>query len=255
MVSIINSQNLSYFAAITIFIVALCPGFLPFFIKKNINFHILHKSRALACGVFLGASMLHMLPEASKNFIQLGYDYPLTNLLAIMVFLTLLFLEHLGNQFNKQKYKISLISITLLMLLIHSLLEGFALGFSNRDISAALLIFFAIIAHKWATAFALATELKLSSINKKLVYILFLAFTLMTPLGIIIGNLVNIHLISAKRTLYLPVFNALTGGTFLYIGTLHGLSKAVIIEHCCNLKEFSYLITGFIIMSLVAIYS
>ena len=75
----------------------------------------------------------------------------------------------------------------------------------------------------------------------------------MTPLGIVLGDLVN----QATDSYHLltPIFSALAAGTFLYIGTLHGLRRATMIERCCNMREFSFMILGFAIMAVVAIWT
>ena len=84
--------------AIAIFIVIIIAGWLPFkkrIEQEHLDFPI---GETLATGVFLGAAFLHMLPEASKHFHQLGYHYPFAFIITGLVFLFFLWFEHLGKE-------------------------------------------------------------------------------------------------------------------------------------------------------------
>jgi len=48
--------------------------------------------------------------------------------------------------------------------------------------------------------------------------------------------------------------SALAAGTFLYLGTLHGLENATLVKPCCDLKRFYFVILGFGVMAVVAIW-
>jgi hypothetical protein len=39
------------------------------------------------------------------------------------------------------------------------------------------------------------------------------------------------------------------------LGTLHGLERCVMVERCCNLRDFSFVIIGFLLMASVAMYT
>jgi zinc transporter ZupT len=209
---------------------------------------------SLACGVFLGAALLHMLSESALTFTHLGIHYPLAYLLAGSLFLIFLWLEHVGRECYAHQKKESpyFVLIAVLMLSIHSILAGAALGLSD-DYSVTVILFIAIIAHKWAESFALAVYVNKSSLTKKMRYLCFLFFTVMAPLGIFLGAGIISYL--PKHSLLPPIFTSLAAGTFLYLGTLHGLDKGVLIKQCCNLKHFSFVIIGFGIMAIVAIYT
>ena len=90
---------------------------------------------------------------------------------------------------------------------------------------------------------------RLLSMNIK--WFLFFIFTLMTPMGIFFGNYIDTVL---SGTVVGPTFTALAAGTFLYIGTLHGLNRAVMVERCCNLRNYMYVIIGFVLMAVVGIW-
>ncbi len=209
---------------------------------------------SLAGGVFLGAGLLHLLPDASQEFFKAGYTYPFSFLIAALSFLILLFLEHLSHSMKHRGHSLFL-TVTLLpiiMLSLHSLLEGAAIGLAENFLTG-LIIFLAIIVHKGAEGFALSINLNRSHLSRTLAILIFIFFALMTPLGIFAGSIVVSS--TTAHHLLAPIFTSLAAGTFLYIGTLHGLDRASLIRHCCNLKEFMCMLFGFSVMALVAIWA
>jgi zinc transporter 1/2/3 len=233
-------------AAFIIFLIALLGGLWPFVKKSKKEFEF-PVGESFASGIFLGAGLLHMLPDSARDFSNAGFHYPIAFLIASLGFLTLLFLEHLSNAI---KNHIAL--LTLVMLSIHSLLEGAAVGLSSSLITS-FMIFVAIIAHKGAASFALAINLNRSKLSQPVLWIGFGLFALMTPLGIFGGDWVNST--TQFNVLLAPTFTALAAGTFLYIGTLHGLGRASLIQHCCNIKEFMVMLLGFSLMAVVAMWT
>lgn len=75
----------------------------------------------------------------------------------------------------------------------------------------------------------------------------------MTPSGIFAGDWILSY--SQTNSLLTPVFSSLAAGTFIYIGTLHGLDRASLIKHCCNMREFFFMLLGFTLMAIVAIWA
>ena len=214
---------------------------------------------SLACGVFLGAALLHMLNESALFFQRAGIHYPLAYLIMATAFLLFLLFEHVGRElYHPRKCQDEhhgntcyFVLIAIVMLSMHSFLAGAALGLSD-EYPIVLILFFAIIAHKWAEAFAISVHLNKSKMSNKIKLICFVLFSLMTPLGIFFGSQLMQTLPS--HSLLLPIFSSLAAGTFLYLGTLHGLEKGVLITQCCNLKHFSYVILGFVLMAIAAIW-
>ncbi|OGT41514.1 MAG: zinc transporter [Gammaproteobacteria bacterium RIFCSPHIGHO2_12_FULL_40_19] len=235
--------------------VTLLSGFYPFFkkLKSNnaLNFPI---AEALAAGVFLSVALIHMLGSASDNFYELNFHYPLAFLLAGVMFLFLLLLEHIGREIVAHEGDSSgaFAVLAMLMLSVHAFLMGAALGLS-ASLSIGVLILFAILAHKWAESFSLAIQINKSHFSFKMNIILFCAFSLMTPFGIILGATVTTTL--GNYPLLEPIFSSLAAGTFLYLGTLHGLENATLVKQCCDLKRFYFVILGFAIMAVAAIWT
>lgn len=250
----VSVTTLKIFFAFSIVIVILIAGWYPF--KKrikdetHIDFPI---GETLATGVFLGAGLLHMLPDASSLFKTMGYHYPFAFIISGAVFLLFLWFEHLGkelyhhNHANHPAFAI----LAWGMLCIHSIMLGAALGLAHYN-SMIIMIFLAIITHKWAESFAIAVQLNKSSMSTNLSLVFFILFSLMTPFGVFIGWYFG-HGVETN-SLFDPILMSASAGTFLYLGTLHGLERCVLVERCCNLKDFSFVIIGFALMALVAVY-
>ncbi len=251
---VVGLIHFKFLSAFLILLMTLIAAWLPF--KRRLQSQQGYQfpvAEALACGVFLGAGLIHMLGDASTDFQKLGFHYPLAFLLAGSVFLFLLFLEHLSVDLQHHHEKHEAIAVVaVVMLSIHSLLAGAALGLSG-SLASGLLVLIAILAHKWAASFALAVQLNKSDLSVKSIVIYFIVFAVMAPLGVIAGGELSSPL--NQYQVLKPIFNSLAAGTFLYIGTLHGLNRAVMVKHCCNLREYIWVIVGFLLMAVVAIWT
>ena len=238
----------------SIFLVILFAGWLPF--KKRIktdeviDFPI---GETLATGVFLGAALLHMLPEANHSFQALDFTYPWAFIVTGAVFLIFLWFEHLGKVLyhHKSHQHPAFALLAWAMFSVHSLMLGAALGLAQSN-SLMVMLFLAIITHKWAESFAISVQLNKSTLSTKTSLLFFLIFSLMTPLGIYFGWYFG-HGVET-HSIFDPILLAASAGTFLYLGTLHGLERCVLVERCCNLHDFSFVIIGFLLMALVAFY-
>lgn len=247
--------SLKLLSALAIFFITLFAGSYPFIKKaktlKALDFPI---GEALASGVFLGAGLIHMLGDASSTFTENGIDYPLPLLIAGVVFLILLWLEHLGRELyhHEGERAPGFAILAVIMLSIHSFLAGAALGISS-DLSVFIVILMAILAHKWAASFALSIQINKCNLSTKAGFIAFIIFALMTPTGIVLGHIFTQSM--QTKPLLPATFSAMAAGTFLYMGTLHGLNRSVMVKQCCNLKNFSFVILGFALMAIVAIWT
>lgn len=249
-----STTSLKILFAIAIFIVILIAGWFPF--KKRIkdDSHIdFPIGETLATGVFLGAALLHMLPEANTLFNALGYHYPFAFIITGAVFLIFLWFEHLGKELyhhhDAEHPAFALLAWG--MLSVHSIMLGAALGLTQYN-SLIIMLFLAIITHKWAESFAIAVQLNKSSMSMKQSLVFFILFSIMTPLGIYFGWYFG-HGVETN-SIFDPILMAASAGTFLYLGTLHGLERCVMVERCCNLGDFSFVIIGFLLMAAVAVY-
>ena len=241
-------------AALLIFIITLIAGVYPFLKKIKTNqSHSFPIGESLAAGVFLGAGLLHMLGDASQSFYQLHYDYPVAFVITGAVFLFFLLLEHVGRElYHRNGSGNAFAILAVVMLSVHSFFTGAALGLSE-SLSVVVMVWLAIIAHKWAASFALAIQINKSDLSLKVGVALFVLFAIMVPLGIVFGSSVD-SLLTANP-LVEPIFSAIAAGTFLYLGTLHGLEQATLIKQCCNLHHYYFVILGFAIMAVVAMWT
>lgn len=215
--------------------------------RKDYSFPI---GNALAAGIFLGAALLHMLAEAAEEMMALNIKYPVVYFFAGMTFLLLLLLEHVGMEMkHRNKHGDMFISIlAVVMLTIHALFEGIAFG-GTESLSSAMVILFAISSHKWAASFALAVELNRTSMSLKHSFAYFAIFALAIPVGVALGGSVNAYF--PGHALSEAILNAMAAGTFLYIGTLHGLQRSVMVHQCCDLRTFAWVIVGFLLMAVL----
>ena len=251
-----EAGSLKIIFAFVTFVVILIGGWYPFFKKRSKAedaHHDLAIGETLATGVFLGAALLHMLPESNALFLEKNYHYPWAFIITGAVFLFFLWFEHLGKELY-QHHSATHPAFALLawgMLSIHSIMIGTALGLNHNN-SLIIMLFLAIVTHKWAESFAIAVQLTKSSLTRFQSLFFFFTFSLMTPLGIFIGWYFGYGV--ETNSLFDPILIAASAGTFLYLGTLHGLERCVLVERCCNLRDFSFVIIGFALMAAVAAY-
>jgi len=243
-------------AAFGVFVITWLAAWPPFHHRltssKGGTRHVI--GEALASGVFLGAGLLHMLAEANQGFTSQDVHYPMAFFIAAVSFLILLFLEHLGLGLSKPETKTAnkfIALLTLAILSVHSLLAGVALGVTHYAATAGIILF-AIVAHKWAASFALAITLNRTALTFWHSIYLFALFSLMVPIGILFGTTISYGY--PERPLLEASFEALAAGTFLYMGTLHGLKRSVMVDRCCNTREFFWVILGFMLMAVIAIW-
>jgi hypothetical protein len=52
-----------------------------------------------------------------------------------------------------------------------------------------------------------------------------------------------------------PTFSALAAGTFIYLGTLHGLQNGTLVARCCAFRSLFLVVLGYAVMAVVAIWT
>ena len=234
-------------AAIIILVVSIAAGVLTTRINRvTWRFHF---AESLASGLFLGAAIFHMLPDAEESFSQhLSLtNYPWAQLLCVASVLMLLGIEQLLSSNRQNNVRVPYMPITVLSL--HSLLEGAALGI-NLSTGEALMIFIAIFAHKGLDSFALCTNMHRSKLTARHCIIILLIFSLMTPIGIILASSATIILHSYTEQLFQAVFNALGAGAFIYIAITHRLNDYLHEQH--ELHTLHYLLAVSVGLSAMA---
>jgi zinc transporter 1/2/3 len=247
------------FAAFALIAITLAGGWYPLSarFKKTIK-EDFGLAEALTSGVFLGAALFHLLPDSIRQFHEIygNFNYPYPFLLCAFGFVLLLFLEKIILHLADENPILSqnLIPFLLTMVIsVHEFIAGAAIGV-NLYFASTLIIFLAILAHKAFESFSLASVLGKSSLSSKKIIILFSIFTLITPLGILLGTLVSEVLQAQTAVLTEAIFNAVAAGTFLYIATLHNTHMHAHEHHHHPLLEPVMVILGVSLMAVVAIW-
>lgn len=263
-------------AAISILILTLITGFLPlrFAIK---NHRLLNFGDAFACGVFLSAALIHMLPDAQQGFEKIlgPTAYPVAPLLCLVTFMLLFLFERalllFGNcatcKCNLDNHKVSNFTnesehaefgkknfltpfLLVFVLTMHSFVEGAAIGI-NSSLAGASIIFLAVIAHKGSESFAFASNLYRHALSMKWLTRIILFFSLITPIGVFAASATEYLLKLHSGSILEAIFNAIAAGTFLYLSTDHLVEGK---KTFSNLSEIVALIIGAGMMAAVAIW-
>ncbi len=235
-----------------------------------------HRDRVLgwgnsfAAGVFLAAGVVHMLPDADRIWSDLGWSYPMAFAMAAFAFVFMLLVEHVllpesahrevhtpsGERFARiaEHHDGALAAYAVLTALsIHSLVAGLALG-AQPEFRQAMIISFAIIAHKSAAGFALGVSLARSNLSAKQAWRLVALFALATPLGGLIGTTLGAGFDGRFGSTLEATFLSVAAGTFVYVATFDILRDEFPAPGG-RLAKWMVLTLGVLSMSLLAIWA
>lgn len=251
-----NLLDLKWLAALVIFGVTLLTGFLS--IGFTLRFRQqLEMGDAVANGIFIGAAVFHLLPEAISGFEAVGSSFAYANtaiLLLASYFVFWLIEKALMLRNEKAAKRHVHVVILVIILSIHASVAGLTLGISET-FSLVSILFIAIIAHKGFETFAFVINVYRQIGRGWTLRILLTLFALITPIGILIGMLGDAILHSHLDNLLTAAFSAIAAGTFLYIGTTHS-------HHIQNKRHDSHqqyarlvaTIAGVVLMALLAFW-
>ena len=217
---------------------------------------------AFSGGVFLGAGLIHVLPDSFDGFASIPEipDFPWAGLICGCGFLLVLFIEkiavrshHAAAESADAGEGASLTPYVLtLVLSIHSIIAGVALG-AEETVVKALAILLAVVAHKGSAAFALGVSLNRGRVPRARVLKIIVLFCLMTPIGIVLGSLLRSALTGAADQAFESVFDALAAGTFLYVAGLEVIEEEFKDTHG-RWSKFILVIAGLGFMALLALW-
>ena len=195
-------------------------------------------SNAFAGGLFLSVGMIHLVGEADEGFVEAGVHdiYPFGLLLATVAFLAVLLLETViaGGEDDGERAEVGGTAVPVdvesrsgaalrarllvILLSIHSLIAGMAIG-AEKAVAPTIAILIAIVAHKGPEGYALGLSLYEAGRERADLIRTVLLYSVMTPIGIVIGTVLSELLTGDTEVLVESVFDGVAGGTFLYIAT------------------------------------
>jgi zinc transporter 1/2/3 len=114
------------------------------------------------------------------------------------------------------------------------------LGVLNHS-DEVVMLFIAIIAHKWAESFALGISFYKAKIDAKIFIKMLTLFTFFTPVGILIGMY-----FSKSGFLIEGIMLSISSGTFVYVSTSEVIVEEFSSKGSKHLKYFIYLLGGFL---------
>ena len=121
---------------------------------------------------------------------------------------------------------------------LHGIFEGMALGVLNKK-SECIILFIAIIAHKWAESFALGISFYNAGVQTKIFLEMLTIFTFFTPVGILIGMY-----FSKSGLLVEGIMLSVSSGTFIYVSTSEVIVEEFNTKGKRQLKFLFYLFGG-----------
>ena len=214
-------------AALAILAIGIVGGIIPLLAARHhASRRFLSLGNALAGGIFLGAGFIHLLPEAAEALEDV-VDYPLAALLAAFGVGVLLLVDRvlfestraLGSEPTDEPRQPIYPVVLLLVLSIHSIIAGIALGL-EPEVATSVLFMLGILFHKGSAAFALMVSAHSAGTGKTRLRVILGVFVLMTPLGILLGTVASNLLEDQAATLIEGGFMALAAGTFIYVAIL-----------------------------------
>ena len=131
-------------------------------------------------------------------------------------------------QLNIKKKRLSGF-VMLLALSIHGMFECLALGIQT-SFKNTLFLFIALMIHKWAEAFALGIFFVQAKLTQKNYYLLIIFFSLVGPIGVVIGILLSTTTSECVEGVLLSI----STGTFLYVAC----SEVIVEEFSTPIKRY-----------------
>lgn len=264
-------------AIVFVFGAGMAGGLLPWRVAASRRSETyLGWGNAFAGGVLLAAGLIHLLGDAADGFAGLwpDVDYPWAFTIAAGAFLMILGIERVlprtsrvpvgarmmgddpesdalvaaAEETNRYPY------LLLLTLSIHSIIAGMALG-AQQSVAGFLIIVIAILAHKSAAGFALGVSLHRIGTDLKRARGLIIGFSVMTPLGIILGTAISAILDSTGEQIFEALFDAIAAGTFLYIASMDIIREEFLPPRHDRRIKWLWAAIGLTLMAIVAIWT
>jgi len=245
-------------SAVAIFVVGIIGGAVPIVAGRFQNSRrFFSLGNAFAGGVFLGAGLIHLLPDGVDKLRAVS-AFPIGGLLAATGLALLLLIDRVifshhdleeGADGKSPTYPYVLTVI----LSVHSIIAGISLGLETH-VSTSIVILLAILFHKGSAAFALMVSLHGSGVGTARQKGILVTFVTMTPLGLLIGSLAAAALTGNRAILLEGAFDALAAGTFLYVAVLDIIDEELSIPED-KLAKFALIVIGIAFMAMLAVWT
>ncbi|RUS76629.1 hypothetical protein EGW08_015605 [Elysia chlorotica] len=236
---------------VVLFLDTLLFGWPPYFLVRSegrsdkfnrIRKTVLSYLTCFSGGVFLGACLLHLLPEGLENVqryleqVRYTIDYPIFEAMIGAGFFLIALIEQLAHKLihssghahsHKPEGSPTLVVsegnpfralLLLIALSFHTIFDGLAVGLTSGT-SSVWQMFGAICIHKSLVALCLGTELFLLYVKKPLrAFLIVFFFAIIAPLGVGLGMiLTSSNVDDGARTLTDGLLQGVATGTFLYV--------------------------------------
>ncbi|CCD70272.1 Zinc transporter ZIP3 [Caenorhabditis elegans] len=135
----------------------------------------------------------------------------------------------------------------------HSLLEGFALGVQDSK-GRIYALFFSLLLHKGVEAFSVGLQISMANSNKvKTVLATILIYSLMAPLGSIMGSILQNSETNIYKDCAILLLESLAAGTFIYVTFIEIMAseKSNDFNH---LKQLLWIIIGFALVTTMQVF-
>jgi zinc transporter 1/2/3 len=234
----LGSVAIKWVGVATIPLITLLGALLPLFFNFNDHHFLMSLANVFAGSILLGFGFLHVLPEANATFIPYaddygigGNNYPMINGIAMIAFFAMVLIEHVVLNIGSRSPAThplhalhlhtlptessgALPYILTAGLSFHSFFEGLAIGLEKTPEGVGVILF-SVLIHKWLESFSIAVAFVRSPVSRKKSIFTLFVFSLLTPLGIIIGIMFG-----STSDFLDAVMNALSAGVFIYVAIL-----------------------------------
>ncbi|KAA3620387.1 MAG: transporter, Zip family protein [Calditrichaeota bacterium] len=188
--------------------ISIIGGIIPLLIKWQQSTIRLFVS--FGAGILLAAAFLHMIPLAAE---YLGHNVGLPLLIG---FLALYIIEKFIMVHTCEAHDCNYHTLgwsAFIGLGVHSLTDGLVLGTGLAVPELSLVIFLAIMLHKFPASFSLTSILLHENFSRKMILVLLGIFTLAVP----IGGTVTYFLVAGLNKTIIGWLIAFSAGTFLHV--------------------------------------
>eukprot|EP01095_Lingulamoeba_sp_RSL-Kostka_P004203 TRINITY_DN152_c3_g1_i2.p1 TRINITY_DN152_c3_g1~~TRINITY_DN152_c3_g1_i2.p1 ORF type:complete len:316 (+),score=51.91 TRINITY_DN152_c3_g1_i2:68-1015(+) len=281
---IVGSKIGFFFAILLVGLIFCSLPLLSYKINKTIRNRILSIVNTFAAGVFLASGFVHLYAEGIEILSEEIDDDIIESLITVLPpvgFVITLFVDkilfntehsHSHNEESEPEYdekwdlkekstgsydhqngsgKTKATYILIFVLSFHSLLAGIVIGASN-ELETIIIVFLALISHHWIESFSLGVNVYKQNFVFKKFFTLISIFSIMAPVGIIIGVVIYFIIPEDLQSLFEGILLSITAGSFIYVAIVDILLEELHSNQDKWVKFIVFLI-GFILNSSLTI--